>query len=204
MLRVAAVFQARLVLVPLVVLALGALGGCPPALDEPERFPALCSGAETVQQLFGARCDGPSCHGPGAKDPVTGEDNVQLVGVDPVKLIGPHGTPCEAGVSYDLVTPGEPEHSHVFLKVGGAQGAGVCGATMPLNRPALCKADIALLREWIAEQKAEDAAVPDASHEAAVAGGDAAPDASDATSEASDAASDGDALSDAAGEGGDS
>lgn len=47
------------------------------------------------------------------------------------------------------VDPGDPDMSYLFMKITGAPG--IVGSRMPLGRPPLSNADIALIEQWISE-----------------------------------------------------
>ena len=53
--------------------------------------------------------------------------------------------PSSAGM--DLVSPGDPEASYLYVKI--AARPGMLGSRMPLGRPALSSADLAVVRAWI-------------------------------------------------------
>jgi hypothetical protein len=93
-----------------------------------------------VEALFGMRCAGSSCHGagPGGVFPplAAGEPSAWL------------GLASHADPSKQLVVPGDPEQSWLYMKVSGMQGP-EGGALMPLGAAAPIP-EAAAIHDWIA------------------------------------------------------
>jgi len=169
----------------LAVLAPVGLAGCPPSLEDPERFQTGCPAGFSVDALFLATCTASACHagGPAAAG---GLDLASADAFD--RMYGTTAAAC-GGL---LISPNGPDESLLFAKLAGTA---TCGARMPLGGTPLSASDMACVQAWITANiaKAGPPQVGDA-------GGDAGSDAgSDAPAEGGDDG--GDAGSDAPADG---
>ncbi|APR85377.1 Cellulose-binding domain protein [Minicystis rosea] len=116
-------------------------GACSHDTDDPGD--GSCASAPTlvaVETLFASRCAGSSCHGGGS-----GSVFPPLAGGAPSAWLGlaSHEDP-----SKQLVVPGHPEQSFLYMKVSGTQGP-KGGALMPLGAAAPIP-EAAAIHDWIA------------------------------------------------------
>jgi mono/diheme cytochrome c family protein len=101
--------------------------------------------AGDIQPIFDARCT--SCHSPGF--PTNTIVGIPMV-LTPGRSFGSLVNQASAQrPDLTLVTPGEPDASLLWLKV--SSNSPPVGATMPLIGDRLSSAELALVRDWIAQ-----------------------------------------------------
>jgi len=100
------------------------------------------------------------------------------------------GVPSQLFPQFDLVKPGDPDHSYLMIVLGYKPGPLPMNGTMPYNNPKLCDEKLEAIERWInngAPETEPDAGVDAGAADAAPA--DAAPaDAAPADAAAVDAA----------------
>ncbi|MFT3774812.1 MAG: hypothetical protein QM820_56410 [Minicystis sp.] len=116
------------------------LTGCPPGLDDPERFQTGCPAGYSVESMMRDRCSGSTCHGGGNGDLGGGLDLVSTGAFE--RMFGKTSTTCMEM----LISPLGPDQSLLVHKI---EGTPTCGARMPLGATPLAASDIACVREWI-------------------------------------------------------
>lgn len=123
-------------------LAVG-LSGCPGSIDDPDRFIAGegCD-LDVEQEIFVAKCGDPTCHGGGAAS----SSGLDLVAAGfAVPLVDKPAVGCAGSM---LVSSTAPDESVLYTKLFASPS---CGLRMPLGGDPLSAAEVACVREWIAE-----------------------------------------------------
>ncbi|APR82425.1 Isopentenyl-diphosphate delta-isomerase [Minicystis rosea] len=115
--------------------------GCPPGLDDPERFTGACPADYSVESMLRERCSGASCHG--GTDNLGGGLDLASAGAFERMYGHPSGACGEM-----LISPEGPEKSLLFQKIDGTT---TCGAKMPLGADPLSTTDLACVRAWITQ-----------------------------------------------------
>jgi hypothetical protein len=133
--------------------ALSLLAGCPGTLADKELYEAALDGGtgrndggadagpcgDIVARIFAPNCGGSSCHGSQAP-----QQDLDLVSPGVAsRVVGIAGKGC----SVTLADPADPEGSLIYQKLLPSPP---CGATMPLARAPLSRADAACVLGWIA------------------------------------------------------
>ena len=126
---------------------------CPPDVDETGTFHTM------VRPIFESTTNHcASCHGPSQSSPYAG---LTLGGQVSSKCIVQRLLRASSdGGQFPLVTPGDPEHSYLYLKPAGLADAAGCvsndtdhpcnTATMPPGGKTMSDADLKVLHDWIA------------------------------------------------------
>jgi hypothetical protein len=152
----------------LAAFGVASLGGCPPSLDDPERFQTSCPPGFSVEATLRQQCGRVGCHLAG--DAAAAGLDLASTGVF-ARLLDRTSATC----GEPLVSPLGPDHSLLVEKL---EGTTTCGALMPLGGPELPASEIACVRAWIL---AELAAPPaDGGADAGDPGEAGAPDSGDA------------------------
>jgi hypothetical protein len=112
-----------------------ALLGCPGTLAKKECFLQ----EERARSILVGSCLDATCHN--AKDKVVGLD-LETGGIS-TRLSGKAAL-CKSDLT--LITPGDPEASLLYTKLGAAPP---CGSRMPLARPELYPEDLVVIEAWI-------------------------------------------------------
>lgn len=131
----------------LVCAATSALAGCFSERPTEPSGSATVSFANDVQPILTANCASSGCHGtvnanPGGRPMVltAGQAYDNMVGVFAVEL-----------TTMQRIRAGQPDASYVVHKIQGThRAAGGSGELMPLGRAPLSKAQIDLIRTWVA------------------------------------------------------
>ena len=158
-----------------------AIVGCPPALEDPERFLTTCPPDVSAEALLRARCAGENCHG-GSTAFAAHLDLVSpgLFG----RMLDAPAAECEGSL---LIASTKPEDSLLLRKL---EGTAFCGARMPLGSTPFGAGEVDCVRAWI-HRELEAGTPPD---EPIDGGVDTAMDAPDDARAAFDAAAESDAA----------
>lgn len=132
-------------LAALVVLGPLALAGCPPSLEDPERFQTGCPAGFSVEAFFLAQCTASACH----KSGPTAAAGLDLASADPFDRM--YGT-TSAACGQPLISPEGPGQSLLIAKL---EGTTPCGGRMPLGGTPLTASQLACVEAWITQQVAQ-------------------------------------------------
>jgi hypothetical protein len=125
--------------------------------DADEDVPVVPVPFSQVQELFNRTCSMPACHGRGADG---GGGSGGLFLTDGVTSYGAMvNQPSDQVGRLRLVSPGDPDHSYLVIKVEGTMrqfpecatspGRNPCGVQMPQLAAPLTPAERTLIRNWI-------------------------------------------------------
>lgn len=147
---------------------LAGMAGCPPSLEDPERFSRECATGAVVESLFRTRCSGSGCHG-GTSDLGAGLDLESPAPLE--RMVGVPAEECEGEL---LVHPAGPSRSYIMAKVAGQPR---CGDPMPIGGRRLSPSEVRCLEDWIVAglQGRDAGALHDASGDAPAEAGTDAP-----------------------------
>ena len=156
--------------------------GCPPSLDDPERFQTSCPTGFSVDAMLRQQCSRVGCHVVGA----AAAGGLDLTSADAFDRMYGKASLCGP----PLISASGPDQSVLVAKL---EGTASCGGRMPLGGTPLTASQIACVQAWITAGIAKAGPPPtDAGSDApaVVDAGDAGDDGGDASDAGNDAADD--------------